>query len=124
MDLVDAPPYAPAVCCLTSQGGPLIDTHRQVANFGHAYLHPDVVREAAAALGMVDGSALDAAIAAVEERAAMVGQLEDALADVAEKYNNLQGALAELMQHGVTVDRKGTIRYRVCKPGDRVLKED
>lgn len=124
MELVDAPQFAPATCCLTSMGGPLIDTGRQVAQFGHAYLHPDVVREAATVLGMVPVERVAALEAQTVEQQRENERLVDDLDAIAEKYNALQGALTELLQHGATVDRKGTIRYRVCKPGDRQHKED
>lgn len=120
MELVDAPQYAPATCCLTSQGGPLIDTYRQVAQFGHAYLHPDVVREAAHALGMVEE------LPPSPQMADLLAELEAKSAELealAEKYDNLRGALAELQQHGMSVDRRGIIRFRLYKSGDRLVKD-
>lgn len=124
MELVDAPQMAPGVCALSNQGGTLIDTRREIAQIGRGYLHPDVVREAAAVLGLVDKAEYERELAELARNGERVAELEAQLAEVSEQYNNLRGALAELMQHGVTVDRRGTIRYRAVKPGERQLKDD
>lgn len=124
MELVDAPQMAPGVCALTNQGGTLIDTRREIAQIGRGYLHPDIVREAADALGMVDAEQAEALRARVAELEETLKFLDGEYLEVIERYNNLRGALAELFQHGVTVDRKGTIRYRAVKPGERQVKED
>lgn len=123
MELVSAPQMAPAVCCLSSQGGTLIDTRREIAQIGRGYLHPDVVRQAAAVLGMVDSTEAVLLKARIEGLERELDELEATHKEIVEQYNNLRGATAELLQHGATVDRRGTIRYRVVKPGERRLKE-
>lgn len=114
---------APASCCLTSMGGPLIDTRREVAQFGRAYLSPDIVREAAAVLGLIDErehQALVERCAELEEELRLLREDEES---VLVKYDALRASMAETMQHGFVVDRKGTIRYRQSN-GSRAAKEE
>jgi hypothetical protein len=124
MELVDAPTMAPASCCLTSMGGPLIDTRREVAQFGRAYLHPDIVREAAAVLGLIDAGEAERAKAALAAAEEQLEAMDRELDELEGKYNALKASMAETMQHGFVVDRRGQIRYRETKAGNRIAKDE
>jgi hypothetical protein len=105
--LVEGPPYPPAACLVTGRAdGPLVDTNI-TDNFGNRlYLHPTVIDQAGALLGLVPRGEHEAVVAAHEGSAARIAALEVQL----EQAEELRLAVARTLHTGATIDRKGRLQ--------------
>jgi hypothetical protein len=59
--VADRPLQFPFLCvaCALGQGGPVLDTHREVLGYGHVYVCRDCIRKGAIGFGFAPGEKLD-----------------------------------------------------------------